>query len=52
MLFRSDGLTTQLQLKDTRVVYDQSMINYYAAVYDYMEAYFDWKHATGANEAE
>lgn len=47
-----DGLTTQLQLKDTRVVYDQSIINYYAAVYDYMEAYFDWEHATGAKDAE
>jgi len=44
-----DGLTTQLQLKDTRVVYDQSMINYYAAVYDYMEAYFDWEQAVGAS---
>ncbi len=47
-----DGLTTQLQLKDTRVVYDQSMINYYAAVYDYMEAYFDWERATGKKISE
>lgn len=43
-----DGLTTQLQLKDMRVVYDQSMINYYAAVYDFMDAYFDWERAVGA----
>ena len=42
-----DGLTTQMQLKDMRVVYDQSRINYFAAVYDYMEAYFDWELAVG-----
>lgn len=42
-----DGLTTQLQLKDARISFDQSMINYYAAVYDFMEAYFDWELATG-----
>jgi outer membrane protein TolC len=43
-----DGLTTQLQLKDMRFMYDQSMINYYAAVYDFMEAYFDWEQAVGS----
>jgi outer membrane protein len=42
-----DGLTTQLQLKDARLSFDQSMINYYAAIYDYMEAYFDWELAVG-----
>ncbi len=42
-----EGLTTQLQLKDARFGYDQAEINYYAAVYDYIEAYFDWEYAAG-----
>ena len=42
-----DGLTTQLQLKDTRFGFDQATINYYAAVYDYLASYFDWELAVG-----
>ncbi len=45
-----NGLATQLELKDTRVLYDQAMLNYYAAVYDYLDAYFDWQQATGKVE--
>jgi outer membrane protein len=42
-----EGLATQLQLKDTRVVYDQSKIYYYSTVYDYLDAYFDWEYFIG-----
>lgn len=42
-----NGLATQLQLKDARVGYDQAQLNYYAAIYDYLDAYFDWELATG-----
>jgi outer membrane protein len=45
-----DGLTTQLQLKDARFGFDQSTINYYAAVYDYLAAYFDWELAVGKGD--
>ena len=41
------GLATQLQLKDARLVYDKASINYYAAVYDFYAAYFDWDYTTG-----
>jgi len=42
-----DGLTTQLQLKDARFGFDQASIGYYAAVYDYIAACFDWELAVG-----
>ena len=42
-----NGLATQLQLKDARVGFDQATLNYYAAIYDYLAAYFDWQLATG-----
>lgn len=41
------GLTTQLQLKDARVGYDQARLNYYLAVYEYLDAYYDFELATG-----
>lgn len=41
------GLTTQLELKDARVGFDQATLNYYAAIYDYLEAFFNWELATG-----
>lgn len=43
----ANGLATQLELKDARVVFDQAMLNRYAAVYDYLDAYFDWELAVG-----
>ena len=43
----NSGLATQLELKDTRVAFDQARINYYAAIYDYLDAYFDWERANG-----
>ena len=41
------GLATQLQLKDARVGFDQAKMNQYAAVFDYMYAYFQWEKAVG-----
>ncbi|MEJ2543443.1 MAG: TolC family protein [Calditrichaceae bacterium] len=45
-----NGLITQLELKDTRIFNDQANLNYYKAVYDYLDAYFDWEKATGRVE--
>jgi len=42
-----NGLITQLELKDARVGYDQARLNHYAAVFDYLDAHFDWQLATG-----
>ena len=42
-----NGLITQLELKDARIFNDQANLNYYKAVYDYLDAYFDWEKATG-----
>jgi outer membrane protein len=42
-----NGLATQLELKDARLLYDQALLNYYSGVYDYLAAYFDWELATG-----
>jgi outer membrane protein len=41
------GLITQVELKENRVALDQAQVNYYTAIYDYLEAYFDWEMATG-----
>ena len=40
-----EGLATQLQLKDARLMFDQATVDYYAAVFDYFTAYFDWEYA-------
>ncbi|MBN1408481.1 MAG: TolC family protein [Calditrichaceae bacterium] len=45
-----NGLITQLELKDARIFNDQANLNYYKAVYDYLDAYFDWEKATGRVE--
>lgn len=42
-----NGLATQLELKDARVLYDQTKLGYYSAIFDYLSAYFDWQLATG-----
>jgi outer membrane protein len=42
------GLATQLELKDARLVSDQAKLTYYASVYEYLSAYFDWEKAIGA----
>jgi outer membrane protein len=42
-----NGLATQLELKDVRMLYDQATLNSYASIYDYLDAYFDWEQASG-----
>jgi len=42
-----NGLATQLELKDARVMYDQAQMNRYAAMFEYLAAYFDWEKAVG-----
>jgi outer membrane protein len=44
----ANGLATQLELKEARVAYDQAQLNSYAAVYDYLDAYFDWEQSVGS----
>jgi outer membrane protein TolC len=43
----ANGLATQLELKDARLLYDQAKVNYYAAVFDYLSAYYDWELSIG-----
>jgi outer membrane protein TolC len=44
------GLTTQLELKDSRVTLDQAAVGHLAAIYQYLAACFEWDLATGAFE--
>lgn len=41
------GIITQVELKENRVALDEAQLNYYTAIYDYLEAYFDWEKAIG-----
>ena len=41
------GLATQLEFRESRVDLDRAQLSYYIAIYDYLEAYFDWQQATG-----
>jgi outer membrane protein TolC len=41
------GLITQVELKENRVALDQAKVNYFSAIYDYLESYFDWERAIG-----
>lgn len=45
-----NGLSTQVELKDSRVALDRAQLNYYSAVFDYLQAYFEWELATGKVE--
>ncbi|GAB4331423.1 MAG: TolC family protein [Calditrichia bacterium] len=42
-----NGLATQLELKDSRVFLDRSLLNYYSAIYDYLESRFELERAQG-----
>lgn len=42
-----NGLATQLELKDARVAFDGAQLTYYAAIYEYLSACFDWEKAIG-----
>jgi len=46
-----NGLTTQLELKDARIGFDQAKMNHYAAIFDYLAAYYDWEQSIGAVES-
>lgn len=48
----ASGLATQLELKDARLLYDQAKVNFYSAVYDYLDAFFDWEMAVGKVKSE
>jgi outer membrane protein TolC len=41
------GLITQVELKENRLSLDQATVNYYTAIFDYLNAFFDWEYATG-----
>ncbi len=43
----NNGLATQLELKDSRVLLDQARVSFYSAIYDYLNAYFDWQQTIG-----
>jgi hydrophobic/amphiphilic exporter-1 (mainly G- bacteria), HAE1 family len=42
-----NGLATQLELKDARVSLEGAELNYYSAIYDYLQAYFSWQLSVG-----
>jgi outer membrane protein TolC len=42
-----NGLSTQVELKDSRVALDTAQIEYLRSIYDYLSAYFEWELATG-----
>lgn len=42
-----NGLVTQLELKESRNALNFATVNFYTAVYEYLEAYFDWQKAIG-----
>lgn len=42
-----NGLATQLQLKDSRVQFDQAKLGYYSAVFDFIATCIDWELAAG-----
>lgn len=42
-----NGLSTQVELKDSRLALDRAQFNYLVAVFDYLSAFFEWELATG-----
>lgn len=42
-----NGLATQLELRESRVDLDRAQVNFYSAIYDYLDSYFDWQTAIG-----
>jgi outer membrane protein TolC len=43
----ANGLSTQLELKDSRIFLDQARITRLTAIYAFLDAYFDWELLTG-----
>jgi outer membrane protein TolC len=46
----ASGLVSQLELKDARLYYDNAQVGYYAAAWEYLNAWFDWKLALGEGD--
>ncbi len=42
-----NGLSTQLEFRESRVDLDRAQVNFYIAIFDYLTAYFDWQKTTG-----
>jgi len=42
-----NGLATQLEFRESRIDLDRAQVNFYEAIYDYLDAYFDWQLANG-----
>jgi outer membrane protein TolC len=42
-----NGLATQLELKDSRLLLDQANVTHLTAHFDYLKAYFEWQLITG-----
>ncbi len=45
-----NGLATQLDLKDARLSLSGARLNYYAAIFDYLNGYFQWQQAIGEGD--
>jgi outer membrane protein TolC len=45
-----NGLATQLDLKDARLNLSGAQLNYYSAIYDYLNSYFQWQQAIGEGD--
>ncbi|RMF59276.1 MAG: TolC family protein [Calditrichaeota bacterium] len=43
----NNQLATQVELKENRVALDRAQLNYYSAIFDYLDSYFDWQYVTG-----
>ncbi len=45
-----NGMATPLDLKDALLNLEGARLNYYVAVYDYLDAYFSWQQAVGEGD--
>jgi len=45
-----NGLSAPLELKDALLNLEGARLNYYKAVYDYLDAYFSWQQAIGKGD--
>jgi len=45
-----NGLSTQLDLKDARLSLSGAQLNYYSAIFDYLNSYFQWQQAIGEGD--
>ncbi len=43
----ANGLSTQLELRDSRLLLDRAQVNDLSARYDYIKAYLNWQKVTG-----